>query len=279
MGTSLDIYSFDNFSELLLQRFLELKQENPKFSYRTLAKAAHLKSQAFLHGVLHGNRVVSAEIVEAIARCLSLTDDEIQYAVKLSQLNLAKTPGDREFYARAICQLRGFKRRFPLSKAQARFYEKWYYVVIFEMISFKSFRKSHSWIRQKLGVDLKAGEIDQAISDLKELGLISETPGGVLKRKVSEVSTGEAVTSHYVLEFHSELLLRARQSLKTNGEHQREVLSLVFAVSERRYGAFRDLLRKFYSDAYELASAETDADQVYHLGLQLFPLTDPSPGS
>jgi uncharacterized protein (TIGR02147 family) len=272
---TLDFYSYDNFRQFLSDRMSEIKAEDPKVSFRSLSVKAGLKSQSHLHGIINDKKIVSSEVLEQILKAMDVQSECGEYILTLAQLNQAVTPLDREFCAKKISQMKGFQKRFPLSESQANFYKNWYYPVLFELISFDKFKPDVNWINLELKTDLTAEEVKKAFQDLEKLQVISIDTYGGIKRTEKSIVTGEAVSSHFVVSFHNEMIKKALEKLSSTADHWREVVCVTFALNQKQYGEVRDKVRRFYAEMIEYLEHQQQPDQVYQLNLQLFPITTP----
>lgn len=267
-----DVYAFDDFRTLLSERFKALKKQDSSVTYSSLSRKAELKSISYIHNIFFGKKRVSPEILERLCVALQMNQGESRYVICLSNLNLAENLAEKEFYAREILKIRGFKKRFPLSQVYAKFYSTWYYSPLFELLGLPSFSPDKKWINKELGTDLSDQEILSALEDLKSIGLAKQTYYGKWSRIEKDLVTDEQVSSHFVLKYHQEMIRIASERIGFIDQDHREVVSITASINSKHFNQYRDKVRQFYAEMYELFSDEKTPDSVYQLNIQLLPL-------
>lgn len=269
-----DIFSYEDHLLLFKERIDYLRAVDSKLSYRSLSKKIGLKSSSFLHHFLDGSKQASEEIIDKICDAVDFTGDEKRFAMLLTQLGQSQASFERAYYAKQIFKLRGYKSRFPLSAAQLSLYENWYYVPFLELLGNKKFVCTRENLNHLLSLQLTESDFKKMVENLTQLGLIKESASGKIIKNKGNIELESGIASHLVTDFHSKMISLAKQSLETMDDNEREVLSLTFSMSRTKYDEVSQLARDFYSDMFELLSKhDSDAEDVFQLNIQLFPLT------
>jgi uncharacterized protein (TIGR02147 family) len=151
----------------------------------------------------------------------------------------------------------------------------WYHYAILELTALASFKPEPKWIASQL--DISVQETKAAIERLLRLGLLKEVKGS-LKR------THELVTNHTGMDttaarksLQRQIVSKALVAIDETPQEEKDISSMTMAIDVRRLDQARELIKKFRRDLSALLE-DGDPSQVYHLGVQLYPVSKKSPG-
>jgi uncharacterized protein (TIGR02147 family) len=149
----------------------------------------------------------------------------------------------------------------------------WYHMAILEMTDIKGFRNDPGWISSRL--DLPVELVKEAINRLIETGLLLEDQGRLVQtRRDLELPSG--LPSRSVREHHKQILTKAIVAVDEVTVEEREYSSHTFAVAKSALPELKGLVREFQRQIARL-SAQGEKDDVYVLGMQLFPVLEKEP--
>jgi uncharacterized protein (TIGR02147 family) len=150
----------------------------------------------------------------------------------------------------------------------------WYYVPILELTTLEDYDGSAGQISQRLGLAPKITET--ALRELLGLGLLFRESGRYRKTEKKLRFTSSRPNPH-IRKFHDEMLEKSQQALRqatSEADLERRLISgiTVTARPERVQDAKRKLAECLHEIANDLAAEP--GTEVYHLAVQLFPLTN-----
>jgi uncharacterized protein (TIGR02147 family) len=259
-----------NYRSLLKMKLADKIAANPSYSLRAMARDVKL-SPSLLSDVMKGNKNLSAETAVQVAGALKFTHEETEYFTILVQIEGTKSA---DLKARLFERLRSLRPKAPvydLSVEVFRTISEWYHLPILELTHVTSFELTAASAAKALGIS--TAEADAAIERLLRLELLEKNAAGKLKKSDSFLLTSSAVPSEALRRFHGQMLKKAVESLAEQTPKEKFVGSETFAFDEKNLAKASKLLEECFSKIIDLAGSSRSKSAVYHLGIQMFRLT------
>lgn len=241
---------------LFKKYYLKKSKTSPAFTIRSLARRLDV-SPSFLSRVLNGKRTLPAALQKRLAEELGV-DPETLATGKKKRVTEA-TPAIDDW-------------AIATNDAQ-QILRAWHFIPILELTDATGFDGSAAQISARLGLTPYATEM--ALAELERIGLI-EAVDGRYRKTDKKLRITASRPNPLIRKFHDEMMERSQLLLRqpTNEEDlQRRLISgiTVTASPARVQEAKRKLNDCLYQIANDLLSAP--GEEVYHLAVQLFPLT------
>jgi uncharacterized protein (TIGR02147 family) len=246
---------------ILQSRFAGLRAKNPAYSIRAFSKRVGI-SAGTLSLILLGKRSISKKLADKISRNLML--DPQERAEVLDQF-----PQSRKAATRAQDSVD--PSYLQLSADQFHVVSDWYYFAILNLIEIEGFQNDSAWIAGRLG--LPVSTIQAALERLNRLEMIQEDAQGKLTRVAPRYRTTDDVANLSLRKSHHQTLDLAKESLDRDSVDIRDFTWLVLPMDTRKLTEAKTLIRKFQDDLLETLGQNARPDEVYRLGIQLFPMT------
>lgn len=269
----LNIFEYGNYRGYLKDMYQLLKKEKASFSFRYFSKIAGFSSPNFLKLVMEGNRNLSPESIEKFSTALKFNKKEADFFRNLVYLNQATTLEEKKFYADLLLKSRQFKQAHPLKKTQYEYYTNWFTIPVRELVATKNFKEDPEWIAKQLIPSIKASEAKKALQDLLDLKLIERNNQGKLVQTDVIITTGDDVDSTSVKAFHKEMIQKGSQSLDRYHYKERDISCVTLGISQKNIDKLKEITNRFRQEILELAKNEEDAERVYQVNVQTFPLS------
>lgn len=258
------------YDQIALQNFLrkklaEIQAKNPSFSQRAFAQKLGVSPGA-LSGILNANRVVSYEIAEKILSKVEADPFEKNEVLKhFAKKSIMKngdslTQTEKEVGVNVL----------TLDESQFKKVSSWVHYAILSLVKLSDFSSDSSWIAQRLGVSKV--EVETAVEDLVNVGVLYYNEEERLKRTGSRIKTSDDVPSTALKNFYKETLEHSKQKLDSIKIEHRDYITCTFPASLQRLTQAKMIIRRF-SDEISALMDDADATEVYRLGIQLYPLT------
>jgi len=113
----------------------------------------------------------------------------------------------------------------------------------------------------------------QALDKLVSMDLL-KVGGSKLLRTKTRLSADWGKSSRSVKHYHSQNLERAEKALFEQSLNTRSVSSLTSAISKKQFEKAKKEIQTFQKKMMKLMDDSIDAEEVYTLGIQLFPQTE-----
>ena len=246
--------------DLLFNEYQIRKDKNPRYSLRSYAQQLNL-SPATLSMVLSGKRNLSKDNIIKIsskiglspATTLSLLETEILNIEE--QLNLSKNLHEKKY----------------VKEEQFQLISKWHHYAIVSLSKLKKHKANTRWISRHLGIsEMEAREALNRLIDCK----IIEIQNDKIVELNQSTTTSEDIPSEAIRNFHKGIIKKAIDSLDEISPDEREVSTIVLSFSKKDLKSAKKFLREYQEQFANRFESEKNADEVYAITMQFFPLTD-----
>lgn len=249
--------------EALREQYMQLRSRNPAFSLRAYARRLQVNS-GVLSSVMNGRRPVTKKFLEQIVPRMGLPPEkekEVQGDFRLKHLSKAEARKSKE-----ILLLRNDE--FSLISDPLHF-------TILSLFELAGFLGRPAWMAKRLKRPLK--EIKAALERLERLKLVRKTKSGWAATGQA-LRTSEGISDMAIKRFHEQRLEEAKSALYEVDVADRDFLCSTVAINKKKLPLARKLVREFL-EKLEDVLGDDSKDEVYRIGLEIFPVTDLKKGS
>ncbi len=265
------IKEYLEYREFLKDYYEEKKRNNIFFSYRFIGDKVGI-DPSHLVKIFQKQRHIGNSSIETFIKFCGLEGTDGEYFDALVHFNKAKSDRECKNFYEKLLSLKGLKS-FVLEKRQYEYYTKWYYSAILTLLDFYDFAGDFKALGEKLTPPITPGEAKKAVRLLEGLGLIEKKIGGIYKLTNRIVTTGDHCKAIAVKTFQEETMRLAMESLYRHQTAVRNISTVTITISESDLDEINDIIKGFRSTLLKFAHDKKEADRVYQLNVQLFPLT------
>jgi uncharacterized protein (TIGR02147 family) len=147
----------------------------------------------------------------------------------------------------------------------------WYHYAILDLALLKSFKSNPKWIARKLSIT--EFEAEGAIGRLKRLGMLVEKNGRLVKAEKFYSNYSEGVTSAALKEYQRQVIKKALVAVDECPQDLKDITSITIAADSRKLEGAKERIKKFRRELCKYLE-DGEGDSVYHLTLQLYPVTN-----
>lgn len=269
-----DIYAFYDYREYLSALFNYHKAVNPVFSHRYIVIKAGFKSPNSLKNVINGERHISIEGAERFATAFKMEPKERTFFIMMVKFNTAKSQEDKEGYFAELLRMRKATLPANLKDQQLDIMSAWWHVAVREMTALPDFKNSSLWVSRVLIPAIKHKDAVESLRLLKKLGFIEKKHNRW--QPVEQTIKSDSEVSHvYASRFHREMIQLGMDAISRFPHLLREISSTTLRLSGNDIPRVKKLLQNFRRQLLDFAATSENADQVYQLNFQFFPLVKP----
>lgn len=267
------IFNYLDYRKYFADFYKERKSCCPFFSFRYWA--AKIGTDASnIAKIIQMKRHASADIINKFMVFSGLDKREQHYLLALVKFNKAKTDQQRKSLFEKLLSIKNVNAD-TLREWQYEFYQKWYHTAIFALLYYYKFSGgSYRELATQLLPPISAEQAKESVALLEKLGLIRRDKDGVFRHTTEIISTGEEWRSLAIQDFQEETIKLALESLRNNPRWLRDISSVSLTVSSEDLGKIQELTRLYRKEVLSIAKASEKPDRVYHLNIQLFPMTN-----
>lgn len=239
----------------LLQEFERRSLSNPHYSLRAFARDLEVHSGT-LSGILNQRRAVGAKTLAHIMKKLPLSATD-----KKKILSALMAPSAEEFETPAL-----------LDEEVLNVIKDWEHYAILAYLQLGKAKKAPGDIAKALRIP--QAKFLRALSNLEKVGLLKRD-GNQLKGLHKSIITSRGIPSPALREAHLQYIDKAKSALTEFSVDERDITGTTLAVSHKNLPKAKALIQQFRMELSELLE-QGEADEVFRLNIQLFPLTHKS---
>lgn len=262
------ILDFDDYRAFLKATLEEKARKNPTFSLRAFARLANM-SPSHLSRALSGQKKLSAASAHQISRALGHNARESTHLLNLVELEKATDEVERGRILSRLAAPNKKTRILPIETFKV--ISDWYHFAILSLMNTRGFHDNAAWIARRLGI--KPLEARFAIDRLANLGLIERTTKGLKLCEDANITTTDDIPSAAINENHRQHLHLAERALTEVETELREFNNLALSMRLSDVPKAKRLIRAFLEQCNQELETTSNADEVYQINVQFYPLS------
>jgi uncharacterized protein (TIGR02147 family) len=266
-----NIFEYFDYHKYLQDFYNEKKLTSPFFSYRFISKHVEI-DPGYLIKVFQGKKNLSAFSAPRFGELLKLNKRESEYFELLILFGKAKSKTEIAGYFEKLVSYSAFKST-TLNAERFEYFQNWQYVAVRELLGFYEFYGDYKQLAKMIRPPVSVAEARKAIAVLLRLGLIERYNNGRYGSTSRFVTTGEEWHSLAVRKFQEQTIRLAGEALERIPKEERDISTLTLSLSKTGFEYMRECLRQCRRQLLEIAEKETNAECVYHVDFQMFPVT------
>lgn len=268
------IYNYLDYRKFLKDLVRELKSNQKGFTMRSFAEKAGFGSPSYLKMVLDGQRQLTEKSLDKFSKALEITGREKDYFEILVKYTQCVDPDEKDRYFELLEKIRPRKTFSELEKNQHKFLTKDYFSCVREMVLLSDFEEDAKWIAARCQPRISPQEAREAIDCLLELNLLKRDDSGKLIQAEAVVGTKAQTEALEAYHYHETALNKARQCLGLVEPDKRNFQSLVIPANAEIVKLIHEKMERLLTEVLDEVNLEGQSyEEVYQLGLQLFPVT------
>jgi uncharacterized protein (TIGR02147 family) len=266
------VFDYTDYRLFLRDYYTWAKLNRRGFSHRSFLADAGMAGPTYLKRVMEGLHDLTRTSVPKFAKALQLVSTEAEYFDALVGFNQATTPAEKDRHFKRLMEIRPARSQTTLERTQYDYYEHWYNIAIREMLAFLPYKNNAGAFARLLTPAVPPGKVKKAIDLLQSLGLLTQTPEG-LRASKALLKTDPSMESLFLPRFHQSMAKLGLEALDRFGKNERYFSGTTVSISEETYEVVVEKIRALRRDILEHVQADPSPKRVYHLNMQMFPLT------
>lgn len=266
-----DIFTYTDYRLFIKDHCEDLKKEKPFFSYRYIAQKAELKSSGFISWVVSGKRTMSLKLAHKICTIFKLGKRETDYFLLLVHHNQTVSVEERQHYLNRLLAYRS-TRTEVIHRDQDEYYSKWYYSAIRELVALTTITDAQD-VASLLKPAITRSEAKDALDLLCRLGLIIKKGSHSYERTSAAITSGTDIDRALIHGYQIATMHLAQSALYRFTKEERDISTVTVSCSAADYVRIRECVQKMRAEITEIACESKNADQVFQINTQVYPLS------
>ncbi len=267
------VFEYTDYRKYLRDFYDWAKAHKRGFSHRAFMQAAGLSGPNYFKRVMEGVHNLTDFSIPKFAGALGLGSVEAEYFRHLVYFNQAETLDEKDRQFEKLMELKAPHAHHLLEKAQYDYYRDWFNVAIREMLAFFDYRGDAAELGKALTPPVPPKKVRGALALLEELKLIEKKSDGGYKPTAAFVLTGPDISSLLIPKFHQAMAGLAQEAITRHPKEERYFSGTTVSISEQAYLDIIEIIRACRKQILGRVEKEDSPERVYHLNMQLFPLT------
>ena len=267
------VFHYTDYRKYLREYYEWAKANKKGFSHRAFMARTGMSGPNYFKRVMDGVHNLTDNSIPKFASALDLNEAEAQYFRHLVYFNQAATLEEKDRWFGSLMDLKAPHSHTVLEKAQYDYYKDWFNVAIREMLSYFPYRDNPGEMAKRLAPAVPPKKVKKAIELLAELGLIARKDDGTWQATSTFLHTDPDVQSLLVPKVHQSMTRLAEEAITRFPTDERYFSSSTVSLSEKTYHEIIELIRSTRKEVLRRVGEDPAPDRVYHLNMQLFPLT------
>lgn len=275
MSESHSIFQFNDPVEYLNYELESKRRRNNRFSLRAWSKQLGYENPAFVSHILKSRRTLKMTVATKFSRNLKLTGKVKKYFELLVLLRNSKSADEKNFYIDALKSFRpgNIAPSQSLNLEAFRVISDWYHLAILELVEIKDFANDVEWIRSRLGFDVSAQNIKDAIQRLLKLELLELTRADELRRvKDSPILLHSLVPNEAIRHFHRQMIEKAKAAIDDQPVSARDIRGSMISLRAKDYLKAQEIIEAAHAQIVKL-SCRGNGEELYQFNTQFFKIT------
>lgn len=266
-----EVENYYDYREYLKDLFDWHKSNLEVFSHRYIVQKAGYKSPTVLKDVIDRKKNLTAVSAERFAKALKLTQEEQNYFLLLIKFNTATTAAEKDTYFSELTQLRKNSEHRTIIPDEYDILDDWWTLTLREALSLPDYKHSKKWLARILQQEISEDDVNRSLETLEKAGMIQKE-NGHWKSCDAVIKTERNVQSIKVTRYHNQMITLAQKALWQVPSQDREISGTTIRIPKDKIDDIKNKLYDVRQSILQLAKESDDADQVYQLNFQLFPL-------
>jgi uncharacterized protein (TIGR02147 family) len=271
VNTPSNIYNFTDYRDFLKDRYRQLKDADPLFSFRYFSKQAGFGSPNYLKLVMDGKRNLSFEAIAKFAKGLRLDNHESEYFRYMVECCQCENIHKKKVYEAKLMYLRELFKVKTLIPELYDYYHEWYHSAIREMVKKSPVKNDPGAIAQSLVPSIAESEAAASVALLAKLKFIAiSNDGTITATEATEIDSETAAMGQKI--HYEQMAELAAQSLYTQGPDTQDFESVTLSLPQDKVVELRKKIQELVTSLGG-GSSHNPGDAVFQLNIQLFALT------
>lgn len=272
-----DLFTYLEYRDFLKDAYEERRKLLPYFSYRFIGNKVGMDS-SYLTRLFQKKLHLGDDLVERMAHAFGLVNDSLEYFRLLVSFNKAKNEVQARAFHEQLMRIRGVAYQV-VGEDRLEYFSHWVHAAMRSLLDYHPFDGDFEALGAALFPPVDGETAKKSIFLLERLGMAKRNERGY-EILDNHLHSGEQWKADAIKRFQKETIDLATQSLDRVPSAQRDISTMTMNIDAETLSDLKILVREFQENVARLVENSPRSDRVYHLNIQLFPLSrlpeDPS---
>ena len=257
---------------LLIKDYYEERKRTSYFSWREFAKVAGFTSPTYLRLVSEGKSNLSRVKIDRMVNALGLTDYEVDYFKAMVNYGNAKDGESKAAYLKQMQKIALEYKVRVVDKEAVEYFDGWKNPVIRELAPMMPGATPGTMAKMCCN-EISAAEVSSSLEFLTKAGFLKKDSDGAFHQTEKNVTASKEGLVYAVHALQKKMAGLGAESIERFDAETRSVSGITLSVDRNAYERIAREIDDFRKRIIAIASDTEDADQIYQMNLQFFPMT------
>jgi len=232
-------------------------------------------SPSYLSQVIRGKKDFSPDILSQFKKTIKLDKHEMKHLAELLSLSRSENQKQKIEVYNEIIKDKKYQKNNPDEHAVYSYLGHWFFVALKEYFALCKEVTSYAEIKKHFIFKLKDSEIKKALKFLINEKFIAVDKNSKVTILKEQVDCYNDIYRLSLASFHKQMFNLAIESIHLVDRDERLILGNTIGVSKEGFLKIRQIIQNAHEAVrqIEIEDQNKDQDQVYHVGLAVFPIT------
>jgi uncharacterized protein (TIGR02147 family) len=265
-----DLFTYLEYREYLKDAYEERRKLQPYFSYRFIGNKVGMDS-SYLTRLFQKKLHLGDDLVDRMAGAFGLAEISLEYFRNLVSFNKTKNEVQARVFHEQLMRLRGVGYQV-VREDQEEYFSNWIHVALRSLLDYLPFDGDYQALGARLFPAASADEAKRAVFLLERLGMARRTDHGY-EILDNHLHSGDNWSAQAIKTFQKTTMELASRSLDAVPPAQRDISTMTMDIDAETMDDLKIMVREFQENVAKLVENAKHSDRVYHLNIQLFPLS------
>lgn len=213
-----------------------------------------------------------------LSKALKHNRDEAEFFENLVGYNQAANEDEKEHYFSKLIRVAKRQKALPetavITPDKYELYSTWYHQVVRSLIDLYEFDGDFVWLGKMVFPEITESQARKSVELLVRLGLVEQDENSVFHSVQKTITTGAQVQKRALRAYYQSCMQLANRSMAGVSPERRNISGLTLGVSDKTYKKMVERMAEVRQEFMEMADNDNDADRVYNINIQLYPVSD-----
>lgn len=272
-GKMKDIFEYTSYRQYIADFYAERKVKSA-FTWREFAKLAQFSSSVHLKYVSEGRFNLGEDAVERVARSMGLAGTRLDYFRAMVEFDHAGTDNvKKEIFDKMLSIAKQSNARVIEGDA-FRYFDSWKNPVLRELAPAMPGAKPLALARA-CRPKVSAAEVSESLNFLVKANLLAKDAEGNYVQTDKFVTTGPMEAAPVAIRgLHRQMGEIALETIEGVPQDERHFSGVTLGITRKAYDDIVAEIDACRKKIIEIATRESETDEVYRLNFQFFPMTN-----
>jgi uncharacterized protein (TIGR02147 family) len=265
------IFDYMDYREYLRDHYHFNKGNHRFFSLRYIARKTGIDASYYIK-IVNKKKHIADRAIPVLIEFLKFDRPEALYFTTLVHYNKARQHDQELLYFEKLISLRKPSAK-TIPEEMYGYFSSWWNIAIREELSIIPFIDDLSDLAARFQPDLTVSQARRSISLLEKLGMIQKNKNGVYKLANQFIVNDGLSKPAEIRSFQKETLNLGLIALDRLPKQDRDISTLTVSTTRACFESICGRLADLRNEIMELVKKEDQAEEVYQINFQAFPLT------